>query len=201
PLTLIATTVWSSNGSTPAACSATALNSRSTTCWAAHSPHLATISSTRRRPNNSPAMFWASRMPSLKNTNRSPGFALKVNSSNSTDQSGVDRRRSSLATNVPYNDRGTRKGIGQEIIQVAANGTSRHELRRHFQVAQLRIGGGEQANLQLASQGEVALQSSFLPGNLFIELGIFNGDGHLGGEGSDRALVIFGEKTASGMLK
>src|ERR1039458_9818330 len=80
-LTLIATTVWSSNVSTPAECSATALKRESTTQSADRPAHSAMIFSTRPRPNSSPFRLRASRMPSLKNTNMSPGFILNRNSS------------------------------------------------------------------------------------------------------------------------
>src|SRR6202167_1031887 len=80
-LTLIATTVWSSKVSTPAECSAAAMKRLSTTQSADLPPHSAMIFSTRPRPNISPLRSRASRMPSLKNTNMSPGFILNRNSS------------------------------------------------------------------------------------------------------------------------
>src|SRR5579863_1101089 len=75
--TRIATTVWSSNVSTPAECSATALKRVSTTQAADCSLHSPISFSTRPRPNSSPLRLRASRMPSLKNTNISPGFMRK----------------------------------------------------------------------------------------------------------------------------
>src|SRR5258708_19099496 len=80
-LTRIATTVWSSNVSTPAECSATALKRESTTQSAERSVHSETVCSTRPRPNNSPFRLRASRIPSLKKTNMSPGFIRNSNSS------------------------------------------------------------------------------------------------------------------------
>src|SRR6185312_11970446 len=81
PFTLMATTVSSSKASSPAACSVTALNRDLTTQSAEMSAQPAIMASVRWRPNISPARLRASMMPSLKNTNMSPGLALKVNSS------------------------------------------------------------------------------------------------------------------------
>src|SRR3954452_8055715 len=81
PRTRIATTVWSSKVSTPAACSATALKMDSTTHEADCSVHSAITCSVRRLPKSSPLLLRASRMPSLKNTNMSPGFMRNSNSS------------------------------------------------------------------------------------------------------------------------
>src|ERR1700674_2475799 len=77
--TFMATTVWSSKVSIPAECSATALKRESTTQSADLAAHSPTICSTRPLPNNSPLRLRASRMPSLKNTNISPGFMQKRN--------------------------------------------------------------------------------------------------------------------------
>ena len=60
---------------------------------------------------------------------------------------------------------------------------------------------GKQAELQLVGQGQVAFQTLLLPRNLFVEPGILDGDGDLGGQGGQRALVIFGEVAAAGVLK
>src|SRR5579864_1903275 len=79
--TRMATTVWSSKVSTPAECSAAALKSESTTQVADFPSHSAMIRSTRPRPKSSPLRLRASRIPSLKNTNISPGFMRNLNSS------------------------------------------------------------------------------------------------------------------------
>jgi hypothetical protein len=55
----------------------------------------------------------------------------------------------------------------------------------------------QQAKLQFARQGQIALQALFLPGNLFVQARIFNGDGQLRRERGQGALVILGEIAAA----
>src|SRR6185437_14529694 len=75
PFTLMATTVSSSKVSTPEAWSAAALKMDLTMDSAEFPEHSAMIFSSRVRPKRSPALFVASRMPSLKNTKMSSGSA------------------------------------------------------------------------------------------------------------------------------
>ena len=59
----------------------------------------------------------------------------------------------------------------------------------------------QQTDLQLARQGQVALQALFLARNLFVQPGILDGDRNLRRQRGNGAPVILGEKSAASVFQ
>ena len=132
---------------------------------------------------------------------RRPGFDGSVGPQNAADQSRINRSRRAFAADVPDHHSQARLRVIDEVVQVAADGARGHELGRNFQVRELGQRVRQQTKLQFARQRQVAFQTLFLTGDLFIEPGIFDGDRHLRGQRRDRAFVVVGKKSAPGMFQ
>src|SRR5208283_372229 len=130
-----------------------------------------------------------------------PGLDGRVRSENTADEGRVDGGGSAFAAYVADGNAEAREGIGKEVVKIAADGASGNELRLNLEMGHLGKGMGQQAELQLAGESEVALQALFLAGDFFIEPGVFDGDGELGSERRESALVIFREIVAAGVLE
>ena len=62
-------------------------------------------------------------------------------------------------------------------------------------------GGRQQAELDLAGHGDVALQLALLAADGLVEAGVLNGDGDLRGEGGEHALVVLIEEVGAGVFQ
>ena len=130
-----------------------------------------------------------------------PRFDGRVRTKNPTYQCRIDCSRSTLAADIADNQAEPGHGVGNEIVQVAADSPRRNKFRGNIKMGELRASLLQQPHLQLASQRQIALQSPFLPRNLLVELGILNRDGNLCRQRRDRPLVLFCEESAAGMLQ
>ena len=106
--------------------------------------------------------------------------------------------RHALVGNICYNQAGVMDASvrascqGDEIIEVAADLAGWLPARGKFPAGDLRRLGGQQADLNIAGNLQLAFQAAFFYG-CFVEAGIFDGDGGAGGDGVQQFQVCFRE--------
>jgi hypothetical protein len=95
------------------------------------------------------------------------------------DEGGEEGGRRGFAADVAEDDGGAVGAVVDEVVEVAADGAGGEKADGHFGVGCGGRGGRQQAELDLAGHGDVALELRFLAADGLVEAGVFNGDGHL----------------------
>jgi hypothetical protein len=93
------------------------------------------------------------------------------------------RCRRGFAADIAEDDGRAVGVVFDEVVKIAADRARRQKARRKFAV--FGCSGhcrGQQAQLDLAGHGEIALQLLLMPHDLLIEPRVFNGDGDLRGQ-------------------
>ena len=118
-----------------------------------------------------------------------------------TDQRGKQSSRRGFAADVAEDDGGAVGAVVDEVVKVAANGAGGKKANRHFSVGVRGRGRRQQAKLNLASHGDVALELRLLAADSLVEAGIFNGDGNLCGHRGQRAHVPIVKEPGAGVFQ
>ena len=117
------------------------------------------------------------------------------------DQGGEEGGWSGFAADVAEDDGGAVGAVVDEVVEVAADGACGQKANGHFGVGMGGCGGRQQAELDLAGHGDIALQLALLAADGLVEAGIFDGDGDLGGEGGEDAHLLFMEEGGAGVFQ
>src|ERR1019366_122811 len=94
-----------------------------------------------------------------------------------------------------------RQRIGNEVVEIAADGAGGKKLGLNFEMLHLGTRMRQQAKLQFARQCQIVFQPLLLPRDVLVEARVFNGNRHLRRERGQGTLVILGEITAAGVLQ
>ena len=116
-------------------------------------------------------------------------------------QRPVERRRGGFPGHVADNDCYTPFAVGEKVVDVAAQLAGRFVGEGDVQPRHARRGVGQQAFLNLARGGQVALQALLVPAHGFVEPGVFESDGDVGSQGGEHLLVLLGEGVVLGAFQ
>src|SRR5207248_6930886 len=129
------------------------------------------------------------------------GLAYGAGAQDAAHQRGVKRRRRALAADIADGNGGASAGVGNELIDIAADNLRRIEAGSQLAALQYRNLLRQHAELQLARYGELTLQPLLLAGNVLIETSVLDGDGDLRRQSSERLAVVVGEIAAARVLQ
>ena len=105
---------------------------------------------------------------------------------------GEESGRHSLAGHIAQDDRQRASGVGDEIVEVAADLTGRLRAGRHIQAGDGGENAGQQARLNLGGDFQLAAQP-LLGQELRLEAGAFDDAASLVGQGDHELLVARGK--------
>ena len=106
-----------------------------------------------------------------------------------------------FSADVAENDGGAARTVVDEVVEVAADGARGQKTHRHFGMGVGGRGGGQQAELNLARHGNIALQLRLLAADGLIEARVLNGNGDLGGQRGQHALMVLVEEAGPRVLQ
>ena len=93
------------------------------------------------------------------------------------------------------------RAVVEEVVEVAADGAGGGEAGGDCGAGGAGRVRGEEAQLDLAGHGEVALHALFFFVDALVEAGVGDGDGDLGAEGGEGALMLFGVVVEAGVFE
>ena len=125
----------------------------------------------------------------------------RMGTQNTADECGINGRRRAFAADIADRDPQPRQRIGNEVVEIAADGAGGKKLGLNFEMLHLGKRMRQQAKLQFARQCQIVFQPLLLPRDVLVEARVFNGNRHLRRERGQGALVILGEITAAGVLQ
>src|SRR5579862_3334868 len=128
-------------------------------------------------------------------------FDRSMRADDAAHERGVNGGGSTLAADISDDEPEPRHRVGNEIVEIAADGTGGNKFGGHVEMRQFGIRLGEQAALQLASQRQIALQAALLPFDLFVQARIFERNGNLRRQRRHGSLMFFGKESAARMLE
>ena len=126
---------------------------------------------------------------------------LRGGAHDAADERGEERSGSGFAADVAEDDGGLVGRVFEEVVEVAADGAGGQKADREFGVLVHGRRGRQQAKLDFAGHGDVALELLLLALDGLVEARVFDGDGDLRGHGGEGADVIFVEEGGARVLE